>query len=203
LTTDEIKDYNLRLSELLKRFFANDPEVAANLTLGQLVAVYLLRSGADWRSNEFRDQFVETMSKLVPVNPGSLAGSWIFKATESVGTALSGNDERVFVGLASVSSDGEDFAIVSSSGTTEMNFTGTLSKGRLSGQVGVGGVSAKCEGAATVGKISISFRSLTSDGTIQGNVVLERAIMKQDHNEKANPVPSTNRSRASTNQAAS
>src|SRR5208337_3921081 len=187
LTAKEIDDRNLLLSVLLKRFFANDPAVAANRTVGQLVFVYLLTSGTDSNSDEFRDQFIQTMKKLAPPSPGSLSGGWIFKASESIGTALSGSDETVFVGLASVSVDGENVAIVSNSGRAEINFTGTLSKGRLSGQIGIGGVSAKCEGSATAEKISISFQSLTSDGTVRGNAVFQRATVNQNDNEKAKP----------------
>ena len=169
--------------------------MTANRTVGHLVMMYLLNSGMDWKSEEFRNQFRETVMKLVPPAPGSLSGCWIFKANESGGTALSGSNERVFVGLASLSVDGENVAIVSSSGTAEINFTGTLSKGRLSGQIGLGGMSAKCEGAGTTEKISISFQSLTSNGTVGGNVVFQRAIVKQNDNEKAKPMSADSRTR--------
>jgi hypothetical protein len=196
LTQNEISDRNLLLDELLKRFFTDDPAVAANRTVGQVVMMYLLNSGMDFKSEKFRDQFIETMTKLAPPAGGSLSGGWIFKASESVGTALSSSDEGVFVGLASVSVDGENVAIVSNSGTAEVNFTGSLSKNRLNGQIGIGGVSAKCEGAATDEKISISFQSLTSDGMVRGNVVFQRATVKQNDNEKAKPIPSGSRSGA-------
>jgi hypothetical protein len=83
----------------------------------------------------------------------------------------------------------------------ELNFSGTLVKGRLSGQLGLGSVSAKCEGAVTSTKISISFQSMTPDGTLSGNVVLQRlplqlndnAIQRipfqPNDNEKAKPNP--------------
>jgi len=57
-------------------------------------------------------------------------------------------------------------------------------------------VSAKCEGAATAEKISISFQSLTSDGTVRGNVVFQRATVKQNDNEKAKPMPSDSHAHA-------
>jgi hypothetical protein len=55
-----------------------------------------------------------------------------------------------------------------------VNFTGTYSKGRLTGQVGIGGFSTKCDGAAVNNKISLSFQSVTTDGTVRGNVSLQR-----------------------------
>jgi hypothetical protein len=178
LTPEEISDQNRRVVELLKGFFGNDPAVAANQDVGKLVRVYLLNTGLELNSDEFGHQFTDTMTRLVPSVPGSLSGGWIFKGSESVQSGLSGGDEKGFIGLASVSVDGENVAIVSNGGTVEINFTGTLSKNRLNGQLGIGGVSSKCEGAATGEKISISFQSLTSDGTVRGNVVFQRATAK-------------------------
>lgn len=178
LTLEEISAQNRRVVELLKAFFGNDPAAAANQDVANLVRVYLSNSGIDLNSDEGKRQFDDTMTKLRPSAPGNLAGGWLFKGSESVESALSGGDEKGFIGLASVSVDGDNVAIVSNGGTVEINFTGTLSKNRLNGQLGIGGVSAKCEGAATGEKISISFQSLTSDGTVRGNVVFQRATAK-------------------------
>jgi hypothetical protein len=165
--------------DLLKGFYGNDPAVAANQDVGKLVRVYLLNSGVDLNSDEFSRQFNDTMTKLVPSAPRNLSGEWIFKGSESIESALSGGDEKGFIGLASVSIDDTNVAIVSNGGTVEINLTGTLTKNRLNGQIGIGGVSAKnCEGAATSEKISISFQTLTSDGTVRGNAVFQRATAK-------------------------
>ena len=192
LTPQEIKDRGLLVDELLKRFAANEPGVAANREVAVLVTIFLSQQGYDLKTAEILDRCDETLRKLVSRGPASPAGDWIYKATVSL-TTLSGGDERNYLGLASVSVDGENLAIVSSAGGLEINFTGTLSKGRLSGQIGVGGFSAKCEGAATPEKMSISFQSLTSDGTVRGNVVLQRLPLKSNNNEKTPPNPAGKR----------
>ena len=177
LTPHEIDEQNLLLDDLLKRSSV-EPRVSANRTVGHLVIRYLLQSGSDLKSVELQDRFIETMRRLVPSATDGLGGDWIFKASEVVGTVLGGNDEETFLGLASVSVDGENIAIVSSGGGVELNFSGMLSKGRLTGQIGVGGVSSKCEGAATAEKLSISFQSLTPDGMVRGNLTLQRLSPK-------------------------
>ncbi|PWU13106.1 MAG: hypothetical protein C5B50_20095 [Verrucomicrobia bacterium] len=173
LTSEEIRQRDLVLDELLKRVCENDSRIAPNRNVAQLVFMYLLGS-YDLNSQDLKDKFGETVAKLKPRAEGDLAGDWVFKATISSGTALSGSNERVTLGLATLTTDGNNIAIVSSAGGLELNFNGTLSKGALSGQIGAGSVSGKCDGAATSDKISINFQSLTQDGTVRGNVVLQR-----------------------------
>ena len=72
-------------------------------------------------------------------------------------------------------------------GRLELNLTGTIVKNRVIGQIGLGNLSAKCEGAATPEKVSINFQSLTTDGTVSGNIVLQRMVLKPKDNEKAKP----------------
>jgi hypothetical protein len=196
LTPREISDRKLLLDEFLKRFSANDPTVAANPNVAELVITFLLQSGLDLKSKELGEQFGEIMMKLVNRAPENLAGDWIFTATVSFSNLISGGDERKSLGTATVSADGGNMAIVSNAGRVEMNFTGSFSKGRLSGQLGVGSVSAKGEGVATPDKISINFQSLTPDGTVRGNVILLRLTIKPNDNEKPKPSPSGNRAQS-------
>jgi hypothetical protein len=185
LTPKEIEERKVLVDEYWNRFaaqqaanrkaaFKNNPSIGANRTVAELVFTYLYVMGQDLSSTELWDKFDEAMTKLVGNQSSSPAGVWIFKATTSLSSALSESGGRNSLGLATISSDGENLTIVSSSGQIELNFNGTLVKGRLSGQLGMGSVSAKCEGAVTAEKISISFQSLTSDGTLSGNVVLQR-----------------------------
>lgn len=183
LSQQEISERNLRLDELLKRFSVNDPRISVNRDVGQLVIIYLLISGYDLNSQEMSARFVETMGKVVASAAGDLSGDWIFKASLTFSSGFSGDTERNFIGLATVSTDGENVTIVSTAGNLELNFTGTQSKGRLSGQLGAASVSAKCEGASTREKISMNFQSLTPDGTARGNVTLQRLSPKQRENE--------------------
>ena len=78
------------------------------------------------------------------------------------------------MGLATVRADRESVAIVSVEGETEANFSGQETSGRLSGQIGVAGYSAKAEGVAVGKKISLTFQSVLQSGTVQGIFVLQR-----------------------------
>lgn len=154
-----------------------------------MAAIFLVQSGVDQKSPEFSTRFDAIMVSLSDYPPDSVAGEWIFKATRSVSTLLSPGEEQGFLGTAKVTVDGDNVAFVSTAGRIEINFSGTLSKSRLVGQVGVENTSAKCEGAATSDKISINYQSLTPDGTVRGNVVLQRLPQKANDNEKSNPNP--------------
>jgi len=193
MTEKEITDKRMRLDLLLKEFAEGNPAVSANRTVGELALIFLAQSGFGLDSPEMGSRFIETMKKLISREPETLAGEWIYRVSESFSTALSGEDERTALGLASVSVEGENIAIVSSAGGMELNFSGTLSKGRLSGQIGVGGVSTKCEGAVMSDKISVSFQSFTPDGTVRGNVVLQRITVKPKDNEKIKSNPAGSR----------
>jgi hypothetical protein len=152
-----------------------------------------MQPGLPLGSEALGNQYTEVMARLVSQSPQTLTGEWVFKASQAVSTMLSDGAEDNSVGLARVSVDGESVAIVSSRGSLEFNFAGTLTKGRLAGQIGLGGFSSKCEGAVSPDKISISFHSRTPDGTLRGNVVLQRLLNKPASNEEAHPGPANSR----------
>jgi len=144
----------------------------------QPVAELVIKSlGYDPNSKDLFNSFNERMEKLVSDKPDDLTGEWIFKATDSRSNALSESGDHILIGLAMVSCDGQTIVIVSSAGP-EMNFSGTISKGSVRGNIGVDQISTKCEGVATDDKISINFQSLTPDGTARGNVILHRLLLK-------------------------
>ncbi len=187
LTQEEVAQMDRARDQLLARLAEAHALVQPNATVAQLVQAFVQQSGVDPRSAQGLDRALEVASRLVNNTSDTLAGEWIFKATVSFSTAISGGDDRNIVGLASITQDGENLTIVSSGGGVEMNFAGTFSKNRVSGQLGIGSVSTKCEGAATADKISITFQSLTTDGTVRGNVVLHRLANKPKENEKTKP----------------
>jgi hypothetical protein len=188
LTEQEIRDMELRLEDFRKRFAANDPAVWANQPMTRLVMTYLLlQPELSLKSQQLYDRFAEVMTKIITRTPENPNGDYVFKATVGFSTVLSGGDERNYIGMATVSADGENLTIVSSGGTQELNLTGTMVKNRVTGQIGIGNISAKCEGAATPEKLSINFQSLTQDGTVTGNIVLQRLIAKPNDNEKTKP----------------
>lgn len=182
--------------QLMDKFYAAHPNVSANQNVGEIVAGLLVQSGVDPKSDELLTKFSETMLRITSPPDGTLSGEWVFKGTVSTGSSItSGGDENFFLGTATVTAEGESIAIVSDSGGTEINFNGTLTKGALRGQLGIGASSAKCEGAAFPTKISLSFQSLTSDGVARGNVVFQRLQLKTSpkEHEKTQPGVSHNR----------
>jgi hypothetical protein len=190
LTQNEISHMEKLKDDLLARVASVQSLVQPNRTVAQLVLSYLVQTGVDLRSEQSIDKFQAIASRLISHSPESLAGEWIFKTTVSASSALSSGHERNFFGIANVTEDRDDLTIVSSDGGVEMNFAGNLTNHHVAGQLGIGSVSAKCEGVATPEKISITFQSLTSDGTVRGNIVLQRLLPKNNQYEKANPSPS-------------
>jgi hypothetical protein len=167
-TAEEIKQLDNLVDELLARRSL----VQANREVAQLIVSYVLGSGVP--DSQRLAKCIEIESRLEAGRNDTMTGDWIFKATDSMSTSLSSGDEKIFVGIATVTQDSDNLSVVSSGGGIEMNFAGTLSKSKVTGQLGMGSVSAKCEGAATPEKISITFQTLTPDGTVRGNVVLQR-----------------------------
>jgi hypothetical protein len=189
LTEQEIAEQQTLIKDWSERYYLKHPDLLVNRDVGHLVIFYLVQSGLDIKRDETFDRFIATLGRITGRGPESIAGEWIFRAAISEGTAITGGEERGSLGLASISVEGDNVAIVSKEGKMEVNFSGTLTKGRLQGQIGIGAFSAKCEGASTPDKISISFQSLTPDGVVRGNVVLQRLLPKSNENEKAKPNP--------------
>lgn len=197
LTPQEIADRQKIISDFINQLhFANQLyQPSGNRSVAELVITFLVRSGVELKSPDLFSQFEEVMKKLTSATPSDLNGEWVFKATVSTSSDLGADDKKTEIGIAKVSCDGQSINIVSSEGTDEMNFTGTLSKGGLVGQIGVGQISSKCAGVAMDDKISINFQSLTRDSTLRGNVALQRLILKPNNtnNEKDNTNPSAHR----------
>lgn len=179
LTPEEIAERQRITNDSINRlhFIKQLYRPSENRDIAELVITFLLRSGIDLKSPDLSTKVNEIMNKLTSETPNNLNGEWVFKATVSTSSDFD-DDIRTEIGIAKVSCDGQSVNIVSSEGTDEMNFTGTLSKGGLSGQIGVSQISAKCAGVAMDDKISINFQS----GTLHGNVALQRLILKPNDN---------------------
>jgi hypothetical protein len=93
---------------------------------------------------------------------------------------MAGSNDDSFTGVASVKASGANLVIVSTEGLGEFSFSGVLDQGRLIGQLGLGGYSAKAEGVALDDKISVTFQTTTASGTVQGNVVLQRNPLQRE-----------------------
>ena len=113
------------------------------------------------------------MTRVSPQTVGDLSGEWLFKAIIKKEGIVSESEDQ-FLGIASVHADGENIAIVSTTGKVELNFSGQNTKGRLNGQVGIAGISTASQGVAVNDKISLTYQTLTPNGIAQGTVILQR-----------------------------
>jgi hypothetical protein len=168
----EIQIRRKRDQSLLDQFKHSYPNLGVSEETGSIGVKYLLRSGVQDTSPDFFPRFVELMKRVQSTND-SLSGQWLFKAVLRTSGLVSQN-ERTFMGLATVKADRESMAIISLEGETEVNFSGLEANGRLNGQIGISGYSAKAEGVAVGKKISLTFQSTTQNGTVQGTFVLQR-----------------------------
>lgn len=172
-TESEKEARRARDNQLQKQLLADYPNLEVNSETSALVVKYLLQSSQGEVTQDLFSRYEEIMTKVSAQSDGQLSGNWVFKGTIKEKGMVS-EKETQFLGLASLSTDGESIAIVSTEGKVEMSFSGLNAKGRLSGQAGVGGFSSKADGVALEGKISLSFQTLTPDGTAHGVVVLQR-----------------------------
>lgn len=182
LTAEEIKKLDEQKRQFLEQAHADallyrreNPNVKANEAVEEMLIQYLIREGAtEPYAKDMAQQFAEALERISKKAENDLSGTWVYKGTLTSSGIASSGDEDTLLGLATVKVDGESIAILSSAGRTEINFNGSHAKGRVQGQIGIGSFSSKCEGAALNNKISLSFQSVTPDGTLRGSLVFQR-----------------------------
>ena len=80
--------------------------------------------------------------------------------------------------MARVNLKGNIITIVSTKGPIDMNFSGSLSEGRIAGQLGIATgptiISCKAEGVYTDERISLTGQTQTLDETFQGSFSFSR-----------------------------
>jgi hypothetical protein len=174
LTAKEIAERQKTIDDFMTRLGIFS---SGNYTVAELALKYLVRTGLEPSSPDLFNRFEEIIKRLVAKNPENLNGEWVFKTTISLSSDIDGGDNKTEIGVARVSTNGETINIVSTEGSDEINFTGVLAKGGLSGQVGVGQRSSKASGVAMNDKISVNFQSATRDGLLHGNLILQRLVV--------------------------
>ena len=182
-TDGEVQKRTQRDESLVKKILIARPNLDVNSQTAALAIKYLLQSGIREDAQDFYAKYEETMTRISPQAVGDLSGEWLFKAVIKKEGIVSESEDQ-FLGIASVNADGENIAIVSTSGKVEMNFSGQTTKGRLNGQVGIAGISTASQGVAVNDKISLTYQTLTPNGIVQGSVVLQRNRMTVPKNVK-------------------
>jgi len=173
LSSNELQTLQEQKQQFLALCRREYPNV--NEDVEEMLLQYLLReSTVEPYAQEMSRQFGDALERINKKAGDVLSGTWAFKGILNTSSLASSVDEEILLGLATVKVEGENIAILSNSGRVEINFTGSLLKGRVQGQLGIGSFSSKCDGAALDNKISLSFQAFTPDGTVRGNLVFQR-----------------------------
>lgn len=191
LAPEKITTEERERDALVERYKLEHP--GANPEFGKLVFAFLVRERVARKSAEFEERFFQTFKRLTHGDDGSLQGEWLFKAVVSGGSAISGEETRDYLGIAAVTLTGQNVTIISREGGAELSFGGTITDGKLIGQLGLGSYSASCDGVASPDKISISFQSRAADGFVRGNIIFQRQNQHGIQNEKTGASSSSNR----------
>jgi hypothetical protein len=173
LSREEIAQREAQQKALFKQYLANHPPGDFSEEAGSIALKFLLQSGHAFGDPDFMDKFADLMQRVVQREEGNLNGEWLFKALVKT-SGITTSDEKTSFGTVTVQSDGTNMVVVSKEGSVELSVSGACSAARFSGQVGIAGFSAKAEGIALDTKISMTFNAVTSSGTAQGNIVLQR-----------------------------
>lgn len=167
------------ISELRQSSKPQYQDLQESADLVQIVVRFLVQSKFGRYTPEMQSDFNRIIAEVTSSNGSSLSGKWMFKAVVSSSGVTASELSNSILGIATVRMDGDSVIVVSETGShlkTEINFNGQYEKGRLTGQIGLGSLSAKAEGAALADKISLSFQSLTTGGVVRGNLVLQRLV---------------------------
>jgi len=136
LTPQEIREADDANKEFLRKFAAQHPDLTANQSVSVLAIQYLLQTGLSPYSDEMLERFSQIMRRI-SASPGedNISGEWLYKGTLGRSSIVASDEGEGVLGMATVKMEGVNVAIVSSEGNAEINFNGTYTQGRLSGQL--------------------------------------------------------------------
>lgn len=175
LTPEEIAKEEADKARFLREYQIEHPNTRGNETVKEILIQYLLRDyPSQVYTKEMATQFAQALESLASKRGDDPSGTWAYKGSVATSSIASMGDEDTLLGLATVKVDGDNIAILSNAGRTEISFQGSLVKGRVQGQIGIASFTSKAEGAALDNKISLSFQAITTDGAVRGSLVLQR-----------------------------
>jgi len=175
-TPAEIEAERATLARLTGRLKQQHPELATRKELVDLATEYIRSQGLSLESEEASQQLEQVLAEVVK-SPNNGQTKWLFRGTVRAGSLTTSVSDTVY-GIANVTTNGDSLTIVSSSGKSDLTFSGSFKDGRLSGQVGFSAgstiISAKADGVYTEEKISLTGQGQTPDGTFQGSFSFSR-----------------------------
>ena len=160
-----------------KRFKNEHPELTVNRETVALVAEYVSWLGMGIETDSGEQKAQQVLSEIVNQSKDNKSSKWLLKGTVR-SSALTSSWTDAIYGIALISQTDEKITIVSSSNGNDINFSGTIKDGQVSGQLGVsaGGTiaSAKAEGVMMNDNISLTSQGQTSGGIFQGSFTFSR-----------------------------
>ena len=158
-------------------FKQRHPELMVKRELVDLATEYVRWLGLALESETAAQQLDEVLTQVLNSKTDEKSSKWLFKGNVKASSLTASSSDVVF-GVATVNRNQDTLTIVSSSEKAELNFSGTLKDGRVSGQFGFSAgptiISAKAEGVFTEQKISLTGQGQTPDGTFQGSFSFSR-----------------------------
>ncbi len=153
-------------------FQAEHPGLCKNATLLSTAIDSLKWTGASLDSVA-ADKITGWLTEIGESNHGELSGKWLYRCNFKRSQLTSAHSD-FFYGMGLVALKDNVLTVVSTSGPTEVNFSGTFDKGRVTGKMGIAAMSISCDGVASSEKISLSGQGQVADGTFQASLVFFR-----------------------------
>ena len=156
---------------------AQVPGANGNPELVKLAGDCIRAQSIDPDSAQGRQKVIELVGEIARQPKAGFSGKWLFRGSVKWSNITSTYTEPV-VGIASCNESGSSLTMISEGGKYQVNFSGALKGGRISGQFGFSAgteiASTKCEGAAQTSRIVLTGHSQTPDGGFQAAITFLR-----------------------------
>lgn len=170
---DVLKAEAAAVGAFKENFRTKHPELSKNVSLFDSATDYLQWMGLKLDSAAASDKLREVLNEIQNSTEGELSGKWLYRCNFKKSHLTSSQSDLLF-GIGLVTLKDNVLTVVSTSGSAEINFSGTYEKGRVMGRMGISGISVNCDGVASKEKISLSGQGQTADGTFQASLTFLR-----------------------------
>lgn len=175
-TQQELKDEASAREQFLRSVIEKVPQAQQKEGLILILRESFVHQGLNSDSVENERAVISELKRIFDSRK-EVAGRYAARVTIRKSSFSTEGVETVF-GIVTVNENKGAVAIVSEANRWQLNFSGTLRDGKLSGQLGiespVGTATAQADGVFVGEKISLTSSSRTADGVFQASVVLIR-----------------------------